>query len=151
MKKIITLVAILIAVFLVSCSDSIESVAKKRVRPLTEKYVKDPTSLIIDNKEVMVSNDSLCVIHYLAKVENIFGGYTTTKMEYVCAYIPDRNGRIYFAEYTQSIDGLRFNYTILKHHLSIFAQDNMKPIADEEDYYKNAIDLLQKYGDKVPE
>ena len=93
MKRINIL--LVVVALLVSCSkQSLEERAKERMKPYTEIIINDPNSLIIQDVKVVLSNDSLCILHYLAKYKNAFGGYETHKMEYymVREYEPNDDG-----------------------------------------------------------
>lgn len=99
MKKINILIFVIASTLLVACSESLESKAKKRVQPITEILVDDPNSLIIQDEEVVLTNDSLCVIQYLAKSKNNQGGYATTEMEYFLIHCKDREDSTKYALY----------------------------------------------------
>ena len=81
--KRFSLFIIIATALLLSCSKpSLEDRAKKRIKPATEIVVNDPNSLIIQDVRTVFYNDSLCVLQFLAKAKNGFGGYVTNKMEY---------------------------------------------------------------------
>ena len=78
------LFCVIASILVLSCSKpTLEERAKSRVKNATELYVSDPNSLIIQDIQVKISNDSLCVLQYLAKSKNSVGGYETDEMEYI--------------------------------------------------------------------
>ena len=84
MKPITLLFTTAFAVLSSACSEtSTESMALKRYKALTEIYVNNPKSLVIQGESVKLANDSICVINFIAKTENGDNGYTTEDMEYV--------------------------------------------------------------------
>ena len=87
MKKILLFMAVLaVAMCMVSC-DSFEDKAKKQMYKTMRELAKDEESLKISQVKVCISNDSLCVIHFIAKARNGFGGYSVGSYEYV--YVKD--------------------------------------------------------------
>lgn len=87
MKKILQIMtAFAVAMCMVSC-DSFENKAKKQMYKTMRELAKDEESLKISNVKTCISNDSLCVIHFIAKGRNSFGGYSANRYEYV--YVKD--------------------------------------------------------------
>ena len=82
MKKILSVLAILLAVVLFSSCNSFERKAKKQLRETINELAKNPDSYKIVNEKVVFSNDSVCVISFVGKGENGFGGYTSNRREY---------------------------------------------------------------------
>lgn len=85
MKRIKILLLSIVFCTLFGCSNgSFEDVAIGSIKPIMELVVNDPQSVIIQDVKTIISNDSLCVIHFLLKSKNRFGGYETNRIEYVC-------------------------------------------------------------------
>lgn len=96
MKRIKILLLSIVFCTLFGCSNgSFEDVAIGSIKPIMELVVNDPKSVIIQDVKTIISNDSLCVIHFLLKSKNRFGGYEANRMEYVCVKSDDEGGSIY--------------------------------------------------------
>ncbi len=59
---------------------------------------KNPETFKIDNVKVVISNDSLCVLQFITRGQNGFGGYSRSEMEYVLVKSKDKNGTIEYYE-----------------------------------------------------
>lgn len=74
--------AIMIAMVSLSSCNSFEKKAKKQMRETINELAKNPDTYKVVNEKVVFSNDSVCVISFVGKGENGFGGYTSNKREY---------------------------------------------------------------------
>lgn len=72
MKKLFLLIIASLA--LVSCSNSLESKARKQMEKTMLEIAKNPESVKIDNIEVVISNDSLCVLSFVARGKTALAG-----------------------------------------------------------------------------
>lgn len=83
MKKILMLLTVVLcSVILVSCSP-FERKAKEQMHKTMKEIAKNPATLKISDEKIMLSNDSICIIQFLASNKNEFGGEISTYMEYV--------------------------------------------------------------------
>ena len=80
MKKILLLIIASLA--FVSCSNSLESKARKQMEKTMLEMAKNPESVKIDNVKTIINNDSLCVLSFNARGQNSFGGYDRSNYEY---------------------------------------------------------------------
>lgn len=92
MKKIISVLAIMPAIVLLSSCNSFEQKAKEQMHKTLKSIAKNPATLKISDEKVMLSNDSICIIQFLASNENEFGGKISTYMEYVYMNRKYQNG-----------------------------------------------------------
>ncbi|MCD8296946.1 MAG: hypothetical protein LUC88_05175 [Prevotella sp.] len=75
---------LVMTIFITSCAkQKVENNAKKAMENLIKEIVKDPKSLKISEKEIVFSDDSLCIIHVNVKAKNGFGADVESKMEYI--------------------------------------------------------------------
>ena len=81
MKKII--VIILSVILITSCSDGLEKQAKEQLKKTMKEMLKNPDSATLTNVKTELNNDSLCIIHFTCKAQNGFGGYTSSRHEYI--------------------------------------------------------------------
>lgn len=88
MKKILSVLAVMLAVVVLSSCNTFEHKAKKKMRETINEFAKNPDSYKVVNEKVVFSNDSVCVISFVGKGENGFGGYASSRMEY---YLTKRN------------------------------------------------------------
>lgn len=84
MKRINILLAIIIAVLMTACSESLESKARERYKNYTHgaldhKYAK----VEISDEKVLLSDDSICVLQYTVYSENYSGESGKIRMEYI--------------------------------------------------------------------
>ena len=79
------------------CSSSIEDKAEEQMRATMEELAKNPESLDISRVDVIYKNDSLCILQFVAKGQNGFGGYSSSRNEYI--YMIQRDGGIHEALY----------------------------------------------------
>ena len=83
MKKVyFILFSIFITLFISSCN-SFESDAKNTMRNTLKELAKNPDTYKLSNEEVVVSNDSLVIIHCIGKGQNGFGGWSSSRIEYI--------------------------------------------------------------------
>ncbi len=81
MKK---LFIVLLGSFLfLSCSNGLEDKAKNQLKKTMKELLKNPDSATLSNVKSILNNDSLCIIHFNCKAQNGFGGFTSSKYEYV--------------------------------------------------------------------
>ncbi len=90
MKKILSVLVIMLAVVLFSSCNPMERKAKKQLREAINELARNPDTYKIVNEKVVYSDDSTCVISFIGKGENGFGGYTSNRREY---YLTKRHVR----------------------------------------------------------
>lgn len=66
-----------------SCSGSIENKAKEQLEKTVKEFAKDPSSISINNLEVIFSDDSICIFNFKLSGRNGFGLISTKNCEYV--------------------------------------------------------------------
>lgn len=123
---------------MVSC-DSFEDKAKKQMKETMYELAKDEESFKISNIKTCISNDSLCVLQFKTKGRNGFGGFSTSRVEYV--FLKDKKKDKYF-EYVKDLDEDSKDDGLKKP--SIY--DIYKECKDEEDEYKEIIQVGKKEG-----
>ena len=74
---------ILGVLFLTSCSNGLEKQAKEQLKKTMKEMLKNPDSATLTNVKTELNNDSLCIIHFTCKAQNGFGGYSSSKYEYI--------------------------------------------------------------------
>jgi|SRR5574344_647406 len=89
MKKIS--IVFVVILFFVSCSKGLENKAEKQMKETLNELAKNPESLKLSKKETVYNNDSICVIQFVAKGQNGFGGYNSSHYEYILVRV--RNGK----------------------------------------------------------
>lgn len=92
MRKILSVMAVILAVVAFSSCNSFEQKAKKQMYKTLKEVVKNPASLKISDEKVIIGNDSLCIIHFLASNNNNFGAEISTYMEYI--YVKEKDKSI---------------------------------------------------------
>ena len=105
-----------------SSCNSFENDAKNTMHNTIKELAKNPDTYKLSNEEVVVSNDSLVIIHCIGKGQNGFGGWSSSRIEYIYI-LTKKHNHIY--EYV-STDGSI--YSIAK-----FALDK-EEITDDEIY-----------------
>lgn len=115
------LFSMFIVLFISSCN-SFESDAHKTMRKTLYELAKNPDTYKISNEEVVVSNDSLVIIHCIGKGQNGFGGWSSSNIEYVYI-LTKKHNHIY--EYVNTDGSI---YSTAKFAL------NKKEITDDEIY-----------------
>lgn len=66
-----------------SCSNGLENQAKEQLKKTMKEMLKNPDSATLTNVKTELNNDSLCIIHFTCKAQNGFGGYTSSRYEYI--------------------------------------------------------------------
>lgn len=87
MKK--AFVVFIITLFFVSCSKGLENKAVKQMKETLNELAKNPESLKLSKKKTIYNNDSICVLQFIAKGQNGFGGYNSSHYEYILVRIRD--------------------------------------------------------------
>lgn len=83
MRKVyFILFSMFITMFISSCN-SFESDAKNTMHNTLKELAKNPDTYKLSNEEVVVSNDSLVIIHCIGKGQNGFGGWSSSRIEYI--------------------------------------------------------------------
>ncbi len=83
MKKVfLVFVALAVSFSIVSCG-GLESKAKKQMKETMMEMAKNPDTFKMINVKTLINNDSLCVIHFVTKGQNGFGGWSTSRIEYI--------------------------------------------------------------------
>lgn len=103
------LIIILSAVaLLASCGNGLERKAERQMRKTMLELAKNPETLKVDNVKAVISNDSLCVLSFIARGQNGFGGYNMSRYEY---YFIKHNGdgKDRYSEYIEEIGGSKGN------------------------------------------
>lgn len=94
MRKVFCSILITIFAFtLYSCSNDIEKNAEIQMKKTMEELAKNPESLKISNIEVAYKSDSLCILNFIAKGQNGFGGYSSSHNEYIYMITKDGGAR----------------------------------------------------------
>ena len=87
MKRINILLAIVIAVLMTACSESLESKALKRSDRLVDSLVTAKiSSYSVLDKEIVYSGDSICVCHFKLNIKDHYGKSHEQMMEYFIAW-----------------------------------------------------------------
>ena len=96
MKKWMWIYFLLLPLFY-SCNSSgnVESMAKKQVTQTMKELAKNPESISIQNMKTVFLTDSICVVHFVFRGQNGFGGYSRENIEYM--YCIQSSGDIYEA------------------------------------------------------
>lgn len=76
---------------LFSCTNGLKPRALKHMKSTIKELAKNPDSMKLTNIETAFNNDSLCVIHFIGKGQNGFGGYSSSHFEYI--FIKIRDGK----------------------------------------------------------
>lgn len=98
MKKIFSFILITITVVLfVSCNkaNSFEREAKEQMNKTMKEFAKNPDTFAITEVETKFSDDSTCVLHFVGKGQNGFGGWNTNRYEYVYVKSKDEDNNTY--------------------------------------------------------
>lgn len=86
-------------ILITSCSNGLEKQAKEQLKKTMKEMLKNPDSATLTNVKTELNNDSLCIIHFICKGQNGFGGYTSNKYEYIYIKINDKKeGASYYKE-----------------------------------------------------
>lgn len=139
--KRIRIILIVFAALLVACSKpTLEDKAYDRIRPAVELFVNDPTSAIIQDEKTVYSSDSICVIQFVLKAKNSFGGYVSDRIEYYIKKGTDKNG--------QFTDNLYECIYSLDEHKSILkmAQDFSDKLQENDSLFVDPNTLVYTYS-----
>lgn len=99
------LIIILSAVaLLASCGNGLEHKAKRQMRKTMLEIAKNPETFKIDNVKTVISNDSLCVLSFITRGQNGFGGYSMSSIEYVYVKEREKDGAEHFYESIKHLD-----------------------------------------------
>ena len=71
----------------------IESMAKKQAEKTMREFARNPESIVFSDMEVVFKTDSTCVIHFVQRGQNGFGGYSREEIEYM--YCVQLSGDVY--------------------------------------------------------
>lgn len=93
MKKYILFV--LSVIFITSCSNGLEKQAKEQLKKTMKEMLKNPDSAKLTNVKTELNNDSICIIQFICKAQNGFGGYTTNKYEYIYLKMDVKDETVY--------------------------------------------------------
>jgi uncharacterized protein YxeA len=154
MKKILLLIIASLA--FVSCSNSLESKARKQMEKTMLEMAKNPESVKIDNVKTIINNDSLCVLSFNARGQNSFGGYDRSNYEYY--YVKSKkNGKERYMEALQEIEDNKKGILESSEELIYTLADklNKEPDFSEKSIHNCAYDLASlmcigsKYGRKI--
>ena len=129
MKKLF--VIILGVILMASCSNGLESQAKKQLKKTMKEILKNPDSATLTNVKTMVNNDSLCIIHFTCKAINGFGGYSTSRNEYIYIRIDNEDEAPYYKEDLFDLDDME---SVFKSAVDI---DNLFSDITKKDIRKN--------------
>lgn len=77
------------------CSNGLEKKAKEHLNEWVEEFAHNPETFKLRKIDVVYSNDSVCIIHYIAKGENRLGGFTSSHMEYVFVRMRDESNNTF--------------------------------------------------------
>lgn len=91
MNKVLRVLAVMqVVVMLLSCN-GMEHKAKKLLRDTMEELAKNPDTYKISYEKIVFSNDSMCVISFIGRGENGFGGVASSKYEYSLIKLADKD------------------------------------------------------------
>lgn len=93
MKRFV--IFILGVLLIMSCSNGLEKQAKEQLKKTMKEMLKNPDSATLTNVKTELNNDSICIIQFTCKAQNGFGGYNSTKYEYVYLKIENKDKTIY--------------------------------------------------------
>ena len=83
MRKVYFILFSIFITLCVSSCNSFESDAKNTMHNTLKELAKNPDTYKLSNEEVVVSNDSLVIIHCIGKGQNGFGGWSSSRIEYI--------------------------------------------------------------------
>lgn len=107
---------ILGVLFLTSCSNGLEKQAKEQLKKTMKEMLKNPDSATLTNVKTELNNDSLCIIHFTCKAQNGFGGYSSSKYEYI--YLKS-NRKDKETSYMEAIIDLEKGESVIKQAMDI--------------------------------
>ena len=68
---------------LLACSNGLENKAKTQLKKTMKELLKNPETAQLTNLKTVHNNDSICILQFNCKAQNGFGGFNTSKYEYV--------------------------------------------------------------------
>ncbi len=104
-------VFIVCVLLLCSCSDGLEKQAKKHLNNYIEEFAKNPDSFKTKQMKTVYNTDSLCVIEFVGKGQNGFGGYTSSHYEYIYLRTKLKDGSYRFSEALINLDEGRKSFS----------------------------------------
>ena len=140
--------AIMIAVVSLSSCNSFEKKAKKQMRETINELAKNPDTYKVVNEKVVFSNDSVCVISFVGKGENGFGGYTSNKIEYYLTKRHTKDG-VKVEEALLNLDDEDAHNTPFKKEVDRMYKDKDLRKALIEECKKQNIDFNSEEGKNV--
>ena len=136
MRKVYFILFSIFITLCVSSCNSFENGAKNTMHNTIKELAKNPDTYKLSNEEVVVSNDSLVIIHCIGKGQNGFGGWSSSRIEYIYI-LTKKHNHIY--EYV-STDGSIYS-------IAEFALKKEEITDDEIDGFANFYAVL--YGRRV--
>lgn len=93
MKKYICI--IIGVLFFCSCSNGLEKEAKQHLQEYIDEFAHNPDTYKMKNIETVYNNDSVCIIQFVGKGENILGGHKSTHYEYIYVRTKNKDNETY--------------------------------------------------------
>lgn len=97
MKKFLSVLAVMLAVVVLSSCNPMERKAKRQLHDTMKELAKNPETFKISNEKIVFSNDSMCTISFIGRGQNGFGGYNSSKMEYTLIKVKNE-GKTHYNE-----------------------------------------------------
>ena len=111
MKKYI--VIILSVMLIISCSNNgLENQAKEQLKTTMKEMLKNPDSAKLTNVKTVLNNDSLCIIHFTCKAQNGFGGFSSSRHEYI--YLKSKSNKNEKPTYKEAVFDLEETESVIK-------------------------------------
>ena len=136
---------VIVSVFILcSCSDGLEKQAKKHLDDYIEEFAHNPDTYKARNMKTVYNNDSVCIIQFIGKGENLLGGYKSTHYEYIYVMIGDENENKYKAhEVLVNLDKKSdYNIPILKQCEEVVDKINSEFKEDIGEYKSQLLYLI---------
>lgn len=89
-------IALFVVLLLLCCCNGkkdIEAMAKQQAEKTMREFARNPESIVISDMEVVFKTDSVCVLHFVQRGQNGFGGYSRENIEYM--YCIQSSGDVY--------------------------------------------------------
>lgn len=124
-----------IVLFTACTSNSIESDAKEQMKKTLAEFMKDPSSMSINNEEIVFSDDSICVIQANVSGKNGFGGVSNSRMEYIYR-TEKKEGKLKYYESLQNLEdkGTKSIMERAKEHYQYVENEHL--YSDDSNYAK---------------
>lgn len=137
-------VFIVCVLLLCSCSDGLEKEAKKHLNNYIEEFAHNPDTYKARNMKTVYNNDSVCIIQFIGKGENLLGGHKSTHYEYIYVMIRDENENKYKAhEVLVNLDKKSdYNIPILKQCEEVVGKINSEFKEDIGGYKSQLVYLI---------